>query len=93
MFSSPGISHHDQTIGRGGRSNPPEVDYLTWTGVKLKPLQSRDGNSLHNYKASAETSTRDLPVVELRRTSLPLAFPLGFDEPLLWLCVLGAMAG
>ena len=48
--------------------------------------------SLHSYKGSAETSTRDLPVVELRRTSLPLAFPLGFDEPLLWLCVLGAMA-
>jgi hypothetical protein len=56
--------------------------------VALSDSQDSPHNSLHSYEASAETSTRDLPVGELRRTT----FPLGFDEPLLWLCVPGAIA-
>jgi hypothetical protein len=47
---------------------------------------------LRSQEASAETPTPGLAPAELRRTALPLAFPFGFEEPLLWLCVLGATA-
>ena len=81
-------------------THPLQPSSAQLSAARLKPRPSsrlwgtRDLLPGHrnSYEASAETSTRDLPVGELRRTTLPLAFPLGFDEPLLWLCVPGAIA-